>query len=108
MHINKRKISDLKNKLSIINRENKESLDLAHKTLDKYKGARAFETIDWVVMEDGSFMVLSGSMHHTNIFKGVIEETPHENIQSALYLIYNENFDTLFAYEDALQQIAEL
>lgn len=53
-------------------------------------------------------MVLSGSMHHTNIFKGVIEETPHENIQSALYLIYNENFDTLFAYEDALQQIAEL
>ena len=108
VHINKRKISDLKNKLSIINRENKESLDLAHKTLDKYKGARAFETIDWVVMEDGSFMVLSGSMHHTNIFKGVIEETPHENIQSALYLIYNENFDTLFAYEDALQQIAEL
>ena len=59
-------------------------------------------------MEDGSFMVLSGSMHHTNIFKDTIEETPHENIQSALYLIYNENFDTLFAYEDALQQIAEL
>ena len=103
-----RGVRSIKNQISMIEKENQDSLSLAQETLDKYKGARAFETIDWVVMEDGSFMVLSGSMHHTNIFKDTIEETPHENIQSALYLIYNENFDTLFAYEDALQQIAEL
>ena len=103
-----REVRNIKNQISMVEKENQESLSLAQETLDKYKGARAFETIDWVVMEDGSFMVLSGSMHHTNIFKDTIEETPHENIQSALYLIYNENFDTLFAYKDALQQIAEL
>ncbi|MCE7510709.1 hypothetical protein [Alloalcanivorax xenomutans] len=70
--------------------------------LNNYKGTGAYETIDWVVIEDGTFMVIGGSLHEVELGQSEFREIPNQDIDLALDLIYQNVPSHYFYYKEAL------
>lgn len=70
--------------------------------LKNYKGSAAYETIDWLVLEDGSFMPLGGNLHEIQPGDDDFSEIPTPDIEAAIYAIYESEVESYFDYKQAI------
>lgn len=103
-----REISLLKNEISSLdsklnsNTIESNNLKTGQYILDHYRGSAAYETIDWLVIEDGSFMPLGGSLYEIKPGDDAFNETPIPDIEAAIYVIYEAEINNYFDYKQAV------
>jgi transcription-repair coupling factor (superfamily II helicase) len=98
----KSKIENHERSIEKHNLSDKENLNLGNYLLENHKGTAAFEVIDWLPIEDGTFMPVGGSLHEIETGESEFKETPHPNINHALALIYQNEPKHYFDYKEAL------
>tara|TARA_B100000676_G_scaffold313222_1_gene392429 strand:+ start:139 stop:921 length:783 start_codon:yes stop_codon:yes gene_type:complete len=98
----RKEIPPLENHLDQKIREAAKNKDTGEYILNNYKGSSAYETIDWLVIEDGSFMPIGGSLYEIQPGDSDFSEIPTPDIEAAIYAIYEADVESYFDYKQAI------
>lgn len=71
---------------------------------DNHKTADAFETVDWLLLEDGTIMIVNSALHKRSPGENDYEISPHRKIKYVLISAYQNNPKNFFDYEPAIRR----
>lgn len=72
--------------------------------LNNYRTADAYETVDWLLLEDGTIMITNSSLHEKNPGKDSYNVSPHRKIEYVLASAYRNTPENFFTYKEMLKK----
>lgn len=98
---------DIENYEEKIKKEDESDKQKIHRgefILENYSDSGAYETVDWILLEDGSFMIIGGALHEKSPGSNDYKTTEHRKIEYILRSAYRNTPSNFFDYKEAIKK----
>ncbi len=76
----------------------------ANRILAQSEKTDAYETVDWISLEDGTFMIIGGALHEKGPGSNDYKTTEHRKIEYILRSAYRNTPSNFFDYKEAIKK----